>query len=446
MLEIVLLTALTALVTAALVLQLLLLRRRVAVDVSQIQSALAAIEKACERTERAARDEIARNRDENSAAARAARDELASRLKESTDSLAQRVAELATLHGGKLDGVVEQIVALTQSNERRLEAVRATVESQLQNVRDDNRRSLEAIRAAVDEKLQGTLEKRLGESFRLVSQQLEQVHKGLGEMQTLAAGVGDLKRVLSNVKTRGMFGETQLSALLEQVLTAEQYAANVDVRGNGERVEFAIRLPGRAEHADEPLWLPIDAKFPLESYERLVAAQEQADPAAVEDARRQLAGQIRACAQTISEKYINPPATTDFAILFLPTEGLFAEVLRQPGLADAIQRQQRVVITGPTTLWALLASLQMGFRTLAIERRSSEVWSLLAAVKAEWQTFGEALAKVQKKLQEASKSVDSVERRSRAIARKLRAVEQMPTAAPADLLPLQQPAETPEVD
>ncbi|TWT45810.1 RmuC family protein [Phycisphaerae bacterium RAS1] len=442
MLDIALLFALVILVAAVLVVQVLTLRRRVVADVSQIQTALAAIEKACERAERTARDEIARNRDENAAAARSARDELASRLKDSTDSLAQRLVELTALQAGKLDGVVEQIAKLTQSNELRLEAVRATVEAQLQHVRDDNRRSLDSIRTAVDEKLQGALEKRLGESFRLVSQQLEQVHKGLGEMQALAAGVGDLKRVLSNVKSRGMFGETQLSAMLEQALTPEQYAVNVDVKGIGERVEFAVRLPGPAEHAEDVVWLPIDAKFPMEPYERLVAAQEQADVAAVDEAGRQLAAQIRFCAQTICDKYINPPATTDFAILFLPVEGLFAEVMRQPGLGDAIQRQQRVMIAGPTTLWALLNSLQMGFRTLAIQRRSSEVWNLLASVKAEWQSYGEVLAKVQKKLQEASNSVDLVERRSRAIGRRLRAVEQLPSDGTSEVLPLQEPAES----
>jgi DNA recombination protein RmuC len=285
------------------------------------------------------------------------------------------------------------------------------------------------MRRTVDEKLHATLEQRLGESFKLVSDRLEQVHRGLGEMQTLAAGVGDLKKVLTNVKTRGTWGEVQLEALLEQLLTADQYAKNVaTVPKSADRVEFAIRLPGRTEQggAATPVWLPIDAKFPREDYERLIEAQERADPVAVEDASRALEARIRAEARTIAEKYVSPPHTTDFALLFLPTEGLYAEVLRRPGLTDLLQRDYRVTIAGPTTLTALLNSLQMGFRTLAIERRSSEVWQVLGAVKTEFGKFGDVLAKTKAQLETVTRSIEAAETRTRMMNRKLRDVEALP--------------------
>jgi DNA recombination protein RmuC len=289
------------------------------------------------------------------------------------------------------------------------------------------------MRNTVDEKLHATLEQRLGESFKLVSDRLEQVHRGLGEMQTLAAGVGDLKKVLTNVKTRGTWGEVQLAALLEQVLTAEQYAENVATRPkSNDRVEFAIRLPGRED--GEPVWLPIDAKFPIEDYQKLLEAQERADPAAVEVAARALETRLKNEARTIREKYVEPPHTTDFAILYLPIEGLYAEVLRRPGLAEALQRDWRVSIAGPTTLAAMLNSLQMGFRTLAIEQRSSEVWAVLGAVKSEFGKFGEALSHTKKKLQEASNSIDKAEVRTRAVTRKLKEVEALPAVESAALL------------
>jgi DNA recombination protein RmuC len=292
------------------------------------------------------------------------------------------------------------------------------------------------MRQTVDEKLQGTLERRLGESFKLVSERLEAVYKGLGEMQTLATGVGDLKRVLTNVKTRGTWGEVQLGMMLEEILTPDQYETNVATKDGSERVEFVIRLPGRGEDKDEIVWLPIDAKFPLEDYQRLVEAQEQGDVDAADTASRQLEVRIKGCANDICSKYLNPPKTTDFGILFLPTEGLFAEVMRRPGLSQTIQRTQRVVIAGPTTLWSILNSLQMGFRTLAIEKRSSEVWNLLAAVKTEFGKYGEVLAKVQKKLQEASNTVDTVAVRSRAIERKLKTVEGLPAGEAQKVLTL----------
>lgn len=329
--------------------------------------------------------------------------------------------------------LTQQLAQLTEANSQRMNELRGAVEQKLKDLQADNAAKLEAMRQTVDEKLHATLEQRLGESFKHVAERLEQVHRGLGEMQTLAAGVGDLKRVLTNVKTRGTWGEVQLQGLLEQLFTPEQYAKNVaTVPGSAERVEFALRLPGR-EAKDAPVWLPIDAKFPREDYERLIEAQEQADPAAAETAARDLERRVRDEARTIRSKYLAPPHTTDFAVLFLPTEGLYAEVLRRPGLADTLQRECRVVIAGPTTLTALLNSLQMGFRTLAIEKRSSEVWQLLGAVKTEFGKFGDVLDKVKEKLDQASKTIDSAGVRTRAIERRLRGVEALPAegGAPA---------------
>jgi len=315
--------------------------------------------------------------------------------------------------------------------------LRKSVETRLTAMQEDNAKKLEQMRATVDEKLQGTLEKRLGESFKLVSDRLEQVHKGLGEMQTLATGVGDLKKVLTNVKSRGTWGEVQLGALLEQVLTPEQYEKNVTTKpGSGEVVEYAIRLPGRTEDKTEIVWLPIDAKFPTEDYQRLVEAQERSDLGAMEIASKQLEERIKGCAKDISTKYLNPPATTDFGILFIPTEGLYAEVLRRPGLTESLQRVHRVTVAGPTTLGAMLNSLQMGFRTLAVEKRSSEVWTLLGAVKTEFSRYGEILDKVQKKLHEASNSIDTARSKTTTIERKLRRVEALPDTDTESLLKL----------
>jgi DNA recombination protein RmuC len=295
------------------------------------------------------------------------------------------------------------------------------------------------MRQTVDEKLQGTLEKRLGESFRQVSERLELVHRGLGEMQTLATGVGDLKKVLTNVKTRGTWGEVQLGALLEQVLHPDQFAANVATKDGGERVEYAIKLPGQGADGDEAVWLPIDAKFPVEDYQRLIDAQERADSEGFETAGKQLENRVKACAGDICGKYLNPPKTTDFGILFLPIEGLFAEVIRRTGLTDAIQRECRVVIAGPTTLWSILNSLQMGFRTLAIQQRSSEVWNLLSAVKAEWMKYGDFLDAVQKKLHQASDTIEKAKVRSRAVGRKLKDVQELPSGEAAAMLSLDAP-------
>jgi DNA recombination protein RmuC len=290
------------------------------------------------------------------------------------------------------------------------------------------------MRRTVDEKLHATLEHRLGESFKLVSDRLEKVHHGLGEMQQLAIGVGDLKRVLTNVKTRGTWGEVQLSMLLEQMLTPDQYAKNVEtIPGTGARVEFAIRLPGQDQHG-VPMWLPIDAKFPKEQYERLAEAADRADAEGVATAGRELERAVRIEAKTIAEKYLSPPLTTDFAILFLPTEGLYAEVMRRPGLADDLQRLHRVTIAGPSTLSALLNSLQMGFRTLALEKRSSEVWQVLGAVKTEFTKFGDVLAATRLTLEKAARNIDQAETRSRQMARKLKSVEALPSEAAQRLL------------
>lgn len=365
-------------------------------------------------------------RTESAAGARQLREEVIAALKGITEATTNTMSELANMQKAQLEAMSAAIGKLSESNEKKLEAVRLTVEEKLNSIQIDNAKQLDQMRQTVDEKLQGTLDKRLGESFKQVSDRLEQVHKGLGEMQTLATGVGDLKRVLTNVKTRGTWGEVQLGALLDQVLTPEQYATNVATKDGGERVEYAIRLPGRNDDDHETVWLPIDAKFPMEDYQRLLDAQERADAKAVEEAARALENRIKQCASDICGKYLNPPKTTDFGILFLPTEGLFAEVVRRPGLAELAQRECRVVIAGPTTLWSILNSLQMGFRTLAIQKRSSEVWNLLSAVKTEWSKYGEILNKVKKKLDDASKTVDDAQVRTRAVGRKLRDVQQLP--------------------
>ncbi len=425
-----------------------------------------------ERTERGLRQEFADT-------ARAGRGEQSAQMAQFQQTLAAQMTSVATVQNNQIDGFAQQLAKLTETNaaqldavrqslvlngqqmreeqastlrrfgeaqhqqltqlaegnERRLAEVRATLEHKLKDIEVNNAAKLEEMRRTVDEKLHATLEQRLGESFKLVSDRLEQVHRGLGEMQTLAAGVGDLKRVLTNVKTRGIWGEVQLQALLEQLLTPEQFAKNVATRpGSAERVEFAIALPGQSGDSATPVWLPIDAKFPREDYERLIDAQERADPVAVEEASKALETRIRLEAKTIAEKYLAPPHTTDFALLFLPTEGLYAEVLRRPGLSDLLQREYRVTVAGPTTLTALLNSLQMGFRTLAIERRSSEVWQVLGAVKTEFTKFGDVLAKTKSQLETVARSIDKAEVRTRAMARQLKAVEALPGEQAIELL------------
>jgi DNA recombination protein RmuC len=363
-----------------------LFRRRGKGLESELINRLELLDRAQERGERMLREEMARSREESANVAKTQREELTASL----------------------------------------ENVRAIVDLRLKELQNDNAQQIDKMRATVDEKLQGTLEKRLGESFKLVSDRLEQVHQGLGAMRQLASDVGGLQKVLANVKARGGWGEVQLGALLEQVLTPDQFARNVKTRDDtAENVEFAIKLPGEENGA--PVWLPIDAKFPMEDYQRLQAAQEKGDVDLVESAMKGLETQLKKSAREICAKYINPPRTTDFALMFLPTEGLYAEAIRRVGLVEQVQRECRVVFAGPTTLVALLNSLQMGFRTLAIQNRSSEVWNLLAGVKAEFGKFGEALSAVKDKLEQATKKMEDVDVRSRAITRKLRNVEELPS-------------------
>ena len=383
-------------------------------DLAPLLLQLGGIEKALDRNERALREELARGRAESSEAARQLRGEVGARIFE-----------------------------LSAANENRFDALRKSVEDRLRHLQEDNTAKLELMRQTVDEKLQGTLEQRLGESFKQVSERLEQVYRGLGEMQKLAGGVDDLKKVLANVKTRGNWGEMQLGALLEQMLAAEQYERNVATTGTAERVDFAIRLPGR-DVVSSVVWLPIDAKFPQDDYQRLVEASEQANPAAMEEAAKALEARLRLEAKRIRDKYVDPPQTTDFAILFLPTEGLYAEALRRPGLADLLQRDFKVALAGPTTLCALLNSLQMGFRTLAIQKQSGEVWRVLGEVKTQFRLYADVLGKVKEKIQQAGTAVEKAEQRTRVIEKKLRDVEVLPAPSGAQL-PLEAAAAEDEV-
>jgi DNA recombination protein RmuC len=440
-----LLTAITGLLVATLVLVIVLIVRRPRIASCDLEAPLAALGMGQERIERAVREEIGLGRAESTAQGRDLRKEvgesvirlgdvLVSGLGRAADAQHERLDSFARAQAGQLQDFAGRLVALSEAHERQMGALRSSVEERLRLLQEDNAAKLEQVRHTVDERLQGTLEARLSESFRAVSERLEQVHRGLGEMQALAAGVGDLKKVLTNVKTRGTWGEVQLGTLLDQVMAPGQYAANVATReGSADRVEFAIKLPGH-DADQEPVWLPIDAKFPQEDYQRLLEASERGDSEGVESAARQLENRVKASARDVQEKYLDPPHTTDFGILFLPTEGLYAEVLRRPGLADAVQRDHRVVLSGPTTLWAVLNSLQMGFRTLAIEQRSGEVWGVLGAIKTQFGKFGELVGQVQKKLQEASNKMDVVARQSRTITRRLREVQELPEGGPPRLM------------
>lgn len=388
-----LLIGLIILVGIDIILLIIFLTRSSQTPFIQFESKFVSLEKNLERHERLVNDEISRNREESNLNARQVREELNQSVHSFNESILARMTEIANLQRNQLDIFATQLNSLTKTNDQKLEQLRRTVEERLLLMQQDNGRKLDQMRATVDERLNATLEQRLGESFKLVSERLEAVYRGLGEMQTLASGVGDLKKVLTNVKTRGIWGEIQLGNLLEQILTPEQYATNVLTKaGSNDRVEFAVKLPAR-DGQDSIIWLPIDAKFPIEDYERLIAAQDQANLPRIEELGKSLENRIKLEGKTIRDKYIDPPHTTDFGILFLPVEGLYAEVLRRPGLCEILQREYKVVITGPTTLAALLNSLQMGFRTLAIEKRSSEVWSLLSAVKTEFGKFVEVLEK-----------------------------------------------------
>jgi len=365
--------------------------------------------------------------------------QLVQNLQASSQTMAQAVAQSRESQDVALrrfaQDLTGQLQQMAQRQEQLLADIRKAVEDRLTLLQQGNEHKLEQMRATVDEKLQSTLESRLSQSFKQVADRLEQVYKGLGEMQTLAQGVGDLKHLLSNVKTRGIFGETQLASLLEQVLTVEQYQAQVCVvPGSRNAVDFAVRLPGRSDDG-EPVWLPLDAKFPSEDYERLLAAQEQADATAAEAAGRALEQAVRQQARSVGEKYIQPPNTTDFALIFLPSEGLYAEVLRRPGLVESLQRDHRIVVAGPTTLLAMLNSLQMGFRTLALEKRSSQVWQVLGAVKTEFAKFGDVLSRVKSQTETVLRSLDSAEQRSRAMGRALKQVQALPESQARDLLP-----------
>ncbi len=422
--------------TALLVLLALLLRHRGGQSDGELEGRLLKLAEGQERTERELREELARLREQTAAEASRGRQESGKGLSEFGASLQQRMSEIATLQKDQLDIFARRLQELTSSNEqklggltdaneKRLGELRTTIEEKLRLLQEDNAQQLERMRKTVDEQLQGTLEKRLGESFKIVSERLEQVHKGLGEMQNLATDVGSLQRVLTNVKSRGGWGEIRLEALLEQVLAPDQYAANVQVNpASRNTVEFAIKMPGAGE---EPVWLPVDSKFPDADYQRLLDAQENAERPHIEAATKDLLNAVRKSAGDIGGKYIEPPYTTDFAILFLPTEGLYAEIIRQPGLVQELQQKYRVLIAGPTTFAALLNSLQMGFRTLAIQKRSSEVWEVLGKVKTEFGKFGDKLEKVQKKLSEASNHIDGVSVRTRAIQKNLKEVQELPS-------------------
>lgn len=380
-----------------------------------------------EQVEKTIKDEISRNREEIGRNAKDQREELNNSFKLFSDQISNRLNDIADKQKLQLDVFSKRLEKLVETNEQKFEKLENKIEIRLKEIEKNNAQKLEEMRATVDEKLHETLEKRLGKSFEVVNAQLKSVYEGLGEMQKLATGVGELKRVLTNVKTRGTWGEVQLEALIDQVLTPDQYSKNVATKsGSQARVEFAIKLPGRDDDADEVVWLPIDAKFPLEDYQRLQEAQDAGDIALVDGAAKLIERRIKEEAKSISGKYLDPPNTTDFAFMFLPIEGLYAEVLRIPGLFDFIQREYKVTVTGPTTFSALLNSLQMGFRTLAISKRSSEVWKLLGSVKTEFQKFGDVLDKTQTKLEQASKTIGDAKVRTRAIERHLRDVQELP--------------------
>ena len=424
---------LTTLIAISLILNLVILTL-LFIRKSSDNSAL--IKESNERIARALREEMSANRTETSISSKETREEIARAIKNFGDSIDRRIFSLTEAQSKNFDAFSDKLSEVIEKNDKRMEHVRETIEKRLDTIQKDNSEKLEKMRETVDEKLHATLEKRLGESFKLVSDRLEQVHKGLGEMQSLATGVGDLKKVLQNVKTRGTWGEVQLGSLLDQIMTIEQYEKNVATKkGSNDRVEFAIKIPAKDDKIKN-IWLPIDAKFPLEDFQNLIDAEEKCDLTLIASLGKALELRIKSEAKDIKEKYLDPPYTTDFGILFLPIEGLYAEVLRRPGLADTLQRDFKVIITGPTTIAAILNSVQMGFRTLAIEKRSSDVWATLGAIKTEFATFGDLLDKTHKKLQEASNTIESASRKSRTIERKLNKAQEMPVPEIVKELPL----------
>lgn len=403
-------------------------------DFSDFKAHLSYMEKNSERLEKMFRDEIGKIKDDTLILHKGLREELNKNVFDFTNTIRAQMIDMTNMQKNQFEIFSNQLSVLVQTIEQRLDKINVTVENRLKVLQDDTNKKLEDMRAIVDNKLHETLEKRLGESFKLVSERLEQVHKGLGEMQNLASSVGDLKSILTNVKTRGIWGEVQLENLLSQVLSPEQYAKNVAIKkGSNERVEFAIKLPGKNDEGGI-VWLPIDAKFPQEDYQRLLSYYDKCDEKAIEEARKQLERSIKKCASDIKEKYINPPETTDFGIMFLPVEGLYAEVLRLPNLVEVLQRDFRIVIAGPTTLAAFLNSLQMGFRTLAIEKRSSEVWKLLGEVKTEFGKFGKLLEDASDKLLNAHKSIDNAVKKTKSIEKKLKDVQELPYTESHDKL------------
>jgi DNA recombination protein RmuC len=383
------------------------------------------------------RSELRLAREEAASSASALRQEVSRTHQTATEALVKTIAQIGESQTTKFQVFTGQLKTLTESNQNGLRHLQETVDGRLQELRSSNEKKLDQMREVVDEKLQSTLEKRLGESFKLVGDRLEAVQQGLGEMRSLASGVGDLKKVLTNVKARGTWGEVQLGALLDQILTPDQFERNVKPKPDSrDVVEFAIRLPGSSDEPNKCVWLPIDSKFPQEDYLRLVEASEQGDATAVQSAKNSLLRSIQESAKDVSTKYLNPPLTTDFAILFLPTEGLYAEALRHPGLVERLQRDHRIVVAGPTTLAAVLNSLRIGFRTLAIEQRSSEVWKVLGAVKHEFDKFGSVLEKVKRQLETAGRTIDETGVRTRVMQKKLRSVEALPAETATEVLEL----------
>lgn len=405
-------------------LMFLLFRNKQSDNAGQITKAVGVL---FDRTNKILKEEMSLSRKEAADSEKRLREELSNLFKGFGDSFDKRMSDFAGTQNKNFEGFSIKLAELIDKNDAKMEKVKEAVEKKLESLQKDNSEKLEAMRVTVDEKLHATLEKRFGESFKVVSDRLEAVHKGLGEMQTLALGVGDLKKVLSNVKSRGTWGEAQLSNLIEEILTPEQYEKNVRIKkSNRDNVEFAVKLPG--DDDVKQVWLPIDAKFPLEDYQHLVEAQEQGNLPLIEKSSKSLEIRIKSEAKNIRDKYLDPPHTTDFGILFVPIESLYAEVLRIPGLFEQIRREYRIIIAGPTTTQVILNSLQMGFRTLTIQKRSSEVWTLLGAVKTEFGKFGDLLEKTHKKIQEASNTIDGAVVKTRTIERKLNKVQNLPVA------------------
>ena len=398
-----------------------------------IETKLLQINSDLTRNEVSVRDEFARNRNEIQLALKENRTELSNSIDKMAENFSKNIQDFNNLQRQKFDELENRQNNIKRDTETKLQEIRETVEKKLSVIQEDNNRKLEEMRKTVDEKLQESVEKRFNESFKMINERLEAVHKGLGEMQTLATGVGDLKKVLTNVKTRGTYGEIQLGMILEQVLSPEQYIKNAHPADNSSVVEYSIVLPGKSSDG-EPVLLPIDSKFPVEDYQRLVDAYDN-NQAAVESCVKQFENAVKYCAKNIADKYIHPPKTTDFAILFVPTEGLYAEILRRPGFFEHLQHNYKVTVVGPTNLVAFLSSLQMGFRTLAIEKRSAEVWEILGAVKMEFGKFNEVLEKVKRNLEGGIKNIDeAVGTRSRAIERKLKNVQQLPQDKTLELM------------